>query len=155
MSNDKDNDQWGQQCPNCGKGFLYHYPGGGAGLGCYGETWEIGDTSIESLARGCGFRITEKNVKFNPDQEDLGMAWMHVYPQTYPHSSPLIRGNRKALEALREAIDDALGTRGKEGGAKVFARDGEGYTVRVIQVSTLDQLGEGFYLDDLTRGPKW
>lgn len=86
-----------------------------------------------------------------PDKEDGGLAWMHVYESEGPHQSCLIAGNRRALEQLRQAIDDALGTRANEGRTQVFARDGEGYHVNVKRVSVLDQLGNPPYV----RPSRW
>lgn len=74
-----------------------------------------------------------------PNQEDGGVGWMHIYEQEMPHAPCWIRGNRKALEQLRAAIDMALSPVGI-GKASVFARDGEGYSIEIDRVSILDAL---------------
>lgn len=86
-------------------------------------------------------------TSIKPDETDMGLGWAHVRPQDGPHQPATILGNRKALELLRQAIDDALATRAKEGEAEVFARDGEGYRIRVVQVGPLDGLGWPWYAD--------
>ena len=90
---------------------------------------------------------------FDPEKEDFGLGWMHVLPQHYPHSHAVIRGNRKALEALRQAIDDALAN--KVAVANVFANDGEGYAIMVEEVNVLDALGAPFYLDYYNSKRDW
>lgn len=80
-----------------------------------------------------------------PDKEDLGLGWMHLYEQERPHGPALIVGNRKALELLRQAIDDALFKAGGEAKVEVFARDGEGYHVTVELQAVLHNLGDPPY----------
>lgn len=80
-----------------------------------------------------------------PDKEDAGLAWMHIYEQQDPHGPCMIRGNRRALEQLRAAIDLAL-TSASYGQTSVFARDGESYQVVVDRVSVLAALKEPPYV---------
>ncbi len=74
-------------------------------------------------------------------------AWMHVYGQYQWHAPATIRGNRRALQALRDAIDRAM----KEGSgeASVFATDGEGYSVDVHCSEVLSVIGTPEYRFDL------
>lgn len=51
---------------------------------------------------------------------------LHIYPQEYWHTEAIVIGNRAGLEAMRNAIDQAL--EGLYTGVVcVFASDGEGY----------------------------
>lgn len=84
-----------------------------------------------------------------PDQDDMGLGWMHVYGQQRPHAPAIIVANRKALEQLQQAIGAALAS--LEGEAEVFASDGEGYRVQVRMVNVLNNLGEPRYISYLER----
>lgn len=75
------------------------------------------------------------------------LPWMHVYPQYFPHSEAMIRGNREALEALRDALNDAINT--GEAEASVFASDGEGYGVKIYRTNTHRALGQPEYIYEL------
>lgn len=78
-----------------------------------------------------------------PDKGDMGLGWAHLNQPKRVHEPAIIRANRKALELLREAIDEALATR--VGYCEVFDRDGEGYKVYVQRVDLLSGLGEPPY----------
>ena len=59
---------------------------------------------------------------------------MHINAQAAWHDPAFIVGNKAAMLALREALDRCLST-GKSQSAKVFAADGEGYSVIVCLAS--------------------
>lgn len=61
---------------------------------------------------------------------------LHVYAQPWEHGESWIVGERKALEALRDAIDSALRDGAVPGtsAATGYASDGEGYRVLVMRV---------------------
>lgn len=61
-----------------------------------------------------------------------GLPLLHLYEQSSWHEDGYILGNRKGLEALRDAISAALD--GKPEAAKVTQNDGEFYhlTVRCV-----------------------
>jgi hypothetical protein len=91
-------------------------------------------------------------TSIRPDKEDLGLGWAHVRPQAGPHNPATILGNRRALETLRSAINDALA--GDDNAyAEVFARDGEGYKIQVQMVGVLDHLGWPWYATLSPRAP--
>lgn len=58
---------------------------------------------------------------------------LHIYGQTYFHEHAFIVGNKEALEALRDAIDDALEVGSREGETTVATSDGEGYVLKVYR----------------------
>lgn len=66
-------------------------------------------------------------------------AWLHIYAQSIWHSEARIKGNRTALERLRQAIDDALAT--GAGACEAFVSDGEGYHTQIslLSVDALDK----------------
>ena len=70
-----------------------------------------------------------------PEQEEFLNAtpWMHVYAQYIQHDEARIAGNRPALIALRNAIDQALQTGMDARTEDLFVKDGEGYCV-LIQI---------------------
>lgn len=57
------------------------------------------------------------------------MNLLHIYGQSIWHDPVYIIGNRKALEDLKKAIEDALDK--GEGKIEAFCNDGEGYYVIV------------------------
>lgn len=59
-------------------------------------------------------------------------AVLHIYGQEFEHTDAVILGNRRGLRALKKAITNAL--KGTQDKASVFASDGEGYYVRVMEV---------------------
>jgi hypothetical protein len=65
---------------------------------------------------------------------------MHIFGQSCPHDEVYIVGDREALEALRRAIERALGDNRSH--SVSFTNDGEGYDVHVIQAdaATADNL---------------
>lgn len=70
-------------------------------------------------------------------------AWCHIYGQHSWHSPVRIQGTRKALEAIRDAIEAALET-GMDGEARnLFSTDGEGYSVDV-QIRNYEFLEETY-----------
>lgn len=78
-------------------------------------------------------------------------ALMHVYAQPLWHFDAYIVGNAEALQALKQAIDEAL----KHGRSKMitFAGDGEEYDVMVIMLEDRekwDRLAEP-YTEDYAR----
>jgi hypothetical protein len=80
----------------------------------------------------------------------MGVGWANVRPQDRVHAAATILGNRRALENLRAAIDDAL--LGDDNAyAEVFAHDGECYKIRIQMVSVLDHLSLPWYA---TVGPR-
>jgi hypothetical protein len=74
-----------------------------------------------------------------------GVPLLHVYGPYIYHNPAVLRGNREALIALRDAISRALETP-DDGEANVFAADGEGYTVLVQRVTTMKALGTPEYI---------
>lgn len=58
---------------------------------------------------------------------------VHLYGQPSWHEDAFVVGNRAGLEMLRRAIDDALRTGAQE--AEVFATDGEGYGIKVVELA--------------------
>jgi hypothetical protein len=67
-------------------------------------------------------------------QKDLeSFPWLHLYAQGYEHSSASIMGTQQGLEALRDALDEAI--RKGKAKAEVFVRDGEGYHVEITRTS--------------------
>jgi hypothetical protein len=79
-------------------------------------------------------------------EEDGGLGWIHLYRQERPHGPALIRGNRKALELLRAAIDEALSDT-KTATAEVVARDGESYRIQIERHGILGDIGQPPYAD--------
>ncbi len=57
--------------------------------------------------------------------------YLHIYAQSEWHGEAIIVGNRIALEALRDAIDNALAT--GYGAATAFVGDGEGFHALVVK----------------------
>ena len=81
---------------------------------------------------------------------------MNIIAQSYYHTPAAIVANEKALRALRDVIDSALenGT----GGACVYAADGEGYFVAVMQRQDMSDAPLGYTDTDAcgTRDyPEW
>ena len=74
---------------------------------------------------------------------------LHIYGQHFYHSPATIRGNRQALEALRDAINMALAEKSGQATAAVCAADGEGYGVEVQRVNTMKNLGHPEYLHEV------
>lgn len=91
-------------------------------------------------------------TSIRPDEEDMGVGWANVRPQDRPHSPATIIGNRKALEQLKAAVDAALAG-SDDACASVFARDGEGYKIRVQMVNVLENLGWPWYATVAPRAP--
>lgn len=58
---------------------------------------------------------------------------VHLYGQPIQHMDAHVIGNRAGLEALRDAITKALATGAEE--AEVYATDGEGYGIKVMELS--------------------
>ncbi|MCM8735932.1 hypothetical protein M5E06_17500 [Azospirillum sp. A1-3] len=58
---------------------------------------------------------------------------VHLYGQPSWRDDAHIIGNRAGLESLRDAIDKALKTGAEE--AEVFATDGEGYGIQVVELN--------------------
>lgn len=54
---------------------------------------------------------------------------LHLYAQPAWHDDAWIVGNRAGLEALTQALQNALAS--SEGSAEVMVADGEGYTLKV------------------------
>jgi hypothetical protein len=74
-------------------------------------------------------------------------AVLHVYAQSFQHDVATIKGDRKALTKLRDAINEALSV--GEGKADVFCNDGEGYEIGVfLEEDKLEKM-ELPYTDDL------
>lgn len=71
---------------------------------------------------------------------------LHIYGQHFYHTPATVRGNRQALEALRDAINAALEAKSGQARASVFAADGEGYGIDVHRVNTMKALGTPEYL---------
>lgn len=61
------------------------------------------------------------------------LPMVHLYGQPSWHDDAHIIGNRAGLEALRDAIDAALRSGAEE--AEVYATDGEGYGIKVVELS--------------------
>ncbi len=58
---------------------------------------------------------------------------VHIYGQPSWHDNAHVIGNRAGLEALRDAINDALRTGAQQ--AEVYATDGEGYGIKVVELA--------------------
>lgn len=65
-------------------------------------------------------------------------SWLHIHGQDMWHDSAMIRGNRTALEALRDAVTRALET--GTGTMAAYVSDGEGYEILVEMKSYDDML---------------
>jgi hypothetical protein len=63
--------------------------------------------------------------------------WLHIHGQYLWHDEVIIRGNKPALEALRDAITRALET--GAGSAEAYVADGEGYEIQV-ELKSYDEL---------------
>lgn len=64
---------------------------------------------------------------------------LHIYAQQSWHQPVTIVGNRAALEALRDAIQQALDIgQGVTTSAEVFTNDGEGYEVLIMPCEDKD-----------------
>lgn len=76
---------------------------------------------------------------------------LHLYPQAFWHGDAALVGTRKGLEALRDALNEAL-AKDAPASAEMFAADGEGYTVHVIPADP-DLMGRTRcpYTDDVAR----
>lgn len=72
--------------------------------------------------------------------------FLHIYGQYAPHCFATIRGTRQGLEALRDAIEDAIES--GSGTASVIPSDGESYRVEIYRVGTLGALGSPEYIED-------
>lgn len=68
---------------------------------------------------------------------------LHIYSQPWEHCEARIVGNRMALQALTNAIGEALTTGKAETKEEIYATDGEGYTIEVI------------VMPDDWKDPKW
>lgn len=60
---------------------------------------------------------------------------LHIYPQEDLNDSVEVMGTTQGLEALRDAINEALEWSNQSGEAQVKASDGEKYDIRVIQLN--------------------
>lgn len=60
------------------------------------------------------------------------LPMIHIYGQDRWHEPAQIIGNRRGLEMLRDAIDGALRSGIEE--AEVYATDGEGYGIAVVEL---------------------
>lgn len=58
------------------------------------------------------------------------MKLIHIYPQESWHMDAYIVANREGLQALKEAIDEALDRENAE--VEAFVSDGEGYEIEII-----------------------
>ena len=77
------------------------------------------------------------------------IAWLHLRGQFTYHAEARIIGTRAGLEALRDAVTDAL--RDGKGEASVMASDGEGYGLEIVRSRTVSGLGKPTYLDQEAR----
>ena len=59
------------------------------------------------------------------------MNLLHVYPQEQWHDDAFIVGNRLGLEALRDAISEALLGKGRAK-TDAYVTDGEGYEIKIL-----------------------
>jgi hypothetical protein len=80
------------------------------------------------------------------------MGILHIYPQSLWHNPAYVVGDRDGLTALRDAIDRAL-VSNQPSAAPVYCHDGEGYTVFVAPVGTLDNIALP-YQDEVTAGSR-
>lgn len=76
---------------------------------------------------------------------------VHVYPQLMWHCTASIIGTREGIEAVRDAINEAL-AKNDRASAEVMASDGEGYDliIEVIDEALFDTLYPP-YVDEVAR----
>ena len=99
--------------------------------------WNSG-SSHERLFRWIDNSRDKREIRNVYRKGAIGLNWkeenyLHVYAPYMPHHESFIVGNKKALLALRDMIDEAL----QEGAAEqdFTSSDGEGYQAFVLQVS--------------------
>ena len=71
------------------------------------------------------------DTKLTVDQLENETEWLHLYPQAHWHDDASIVGNRKAIEALRDALTAALSDPDGVACSQGFTTDGAGYQVGV------------------------
>lgn len=72
---------------------------------------------------------------------------MHIYAQVDPHDSVIIRGNRRALEDLRDALNRVLEGE-QESESTATTADGEGYPIKIHCTDLVSGLGPVPYTNE-------
>ena len=85
----------------------------------------INAARIGAAAPSTGDTMTDDYIENYKDQ-----PWCHIYGQNAWHSPARIEGTRKALEAIRDAVEVAL-ENGDAETSSLFVTDGEGFHLEV------------------------
>lgn len=76
------------------------------------------------------------------DELENGTEWLHLFAQEQWHGGAYIVGTRKGIEALRDALTQALESPKGVGIAQGFTNDGEGYFTHayVVPFAEMDRM---------------
>ncbi len=64
----------------------------------------------------------------------MSKKYLNIYGQPFHHVEAQIVGNRAALRELHETIQTALAYEGTDKTVGLFASDGEGYDIEIIEL---------------------